>query len=502
MLTGKRAFAGADAAGAPAALLDCDPVPASLLQSLAPLDHLVRRCLAKNPAERWQTATDVMHELKWIAQTALQSRNSVPIRQESDQAIPGASEQKDKGQEIRWFRPVTALIGALITTVAIAIWLSTQGTRTSDEPPLTFFIDAPDGTRFGLATMMPAPALAPDARHLAFVAPFRSENSVWVQTLGSLDARHQTGTNRAAFPFWSPDGRFVAFGAAGRLKRISAAGGGAPQDLATTDGLFAGGVWSRNGTIIFSDNKGLSRVSSAGGEKTLLTRIDEAHGETAHRFPVLLPDGQRFIYLVLGTRDEYQGLYLGSLSDPGLKRRVVATDANGALGIGPDGRDYLFFVRDSTLLAQPFDSARGELNGDPIAVARPIEPGEGGRLAPFAVSGRVLVYRPRFRPKTQLAWVTRRGIPEHTLGLRGAYYRSPSLSPEETKVAVSHLDERTGVEDIWWFDLRRNVSERLTTEPIAARVPGVVSQQQPHRLSGHPRIQRLEPDRAIDSPWW
>jgi eukaryotic-like serine/threonine-protein kinase len=202
-----------------------------------------------------------------------------------------------------------------------------------------------------------------------------------------------------------------------------------------------------------------------------LTEIDKTRNEIAHRFPVLLRDGERFIYLVVGTRDEHQGLYLGSLRDPQLKRRVVATDANGALGIGPDGKDHLFFVRDSTLLAQPFDSSRGELNGDPVAVVRPIEPGEGGRFAPFAVSGRVLVYRPRFRPKTRLVWLDRRGIPAGTLGVPGTYYRSPSLSPDETKVAVSHLDERTGVEDVWWFDLARGVNERLTTERVAARYP-------------------------------
>ena len=154
-----------------------------------------------------------------------------------------------------------------------------------------------------------------------------------------------------------------------------------------------------------------------------------------------------------------------------MKRKIVSTDANGAFGIGPDGRNYLFFVRDFTLLAQPFDPVRGELNGDPVAVARPVEPGEGGRLAPFTVSGRTFVYRPRFRPKTRLAWLDRRGIPGGTLGVPGAYYRSPSLSPEETKVAVSHLDERTGAEDIWWFDLLRGISERLTTERVAARYP-------------------------------
>ena len=125
------------------------------------------------------------------------------------------------------------------------------------------------------------------------------------------------------------------------------------------------------------------------------------------------------------------------------------------------------------MLAQPFDAARGELNGDPVAVARPIEPGEGGRLAPFAVSGRALVYRPRFRPKTQLVWLDSprhsRPDPRHSGAPTTDRHRSRR---EETKVAVSHLDERTGVEDIWWFDLaRRGVSERLTTERIAARYP-------------------------------
>ena len=77
--------------------------------------------------------------------------------------------------------------------------------------------------------------------------------------------------------------------------------------------------------------------------RTRPTRVDETRGETAHRFPIMLPDGERFVYLVLGMREEDQGLYLGSLRDSTLKRRIVATDANGALGIGPDGRDYLFF---------------------------------------------------------------------------------------------------------------------------------------------------------------
>ena len=313
MLTGKRAFEGASVPVVAAALIEREPPSASLLQSLPPLDHIVRRCLAKNPNERWQTATDVVHELKWVQR----SRQSTLTDHEASQPVRGAIEARGTGRPLGQIVRVALPWVAALVAVALGVWVGARTAPTSEEPPLTFLIDAPDGTSFGLATMLPSPALSPDGRQLAFLAPFHAQASVWVQTLGSLDAR-PLGSGGAEFPFWSPDGRFIAFGAAGRLKRISATGGGAPQDLTTFDDFF-GGVWSRNGTIVFSEEEGLFSVSSAGGEKTRLTRIDETRGETAHRFPVMLPDDERFMYLVLGTQDEHQGLYLGSLRDPDLE---------------------------------------------------------------------------------------------------------------------------------------------------------------------------------------
>jgi serine/threonine protein kinase/Tol biopolymer transport system component len=462
MLTGTRAFEAEGLPAVAAAIVEHHPPAVSSLQPLASpaLDHIVQRCLAKDPAERWQTASDVMGELKWVSHLLDVGR------------APYATTRTQTGPVTRLLRSHWQLAVGLLAVLVLGVWIgATRSGRAQDDRRLTFVVGAPEGSRFALATMRPFPTLAPDGRRLAFVAPFETSETLWIQTLGRADARPVRGTPAAVtFPFWSPDGRFVAFGDGGRIKRVSAEVGGAPQDLTAVDGAYAGGTWSPNGVIVFAAGNGLYRLPSGGGEPISLTRIDERLGETSHRFPVILPDGERFLYLILGTQEQHQGLYIGSLQDPQLKKRVVTTDANGAFGVGPDGRDYLFFVRDFTLLAQPFDAERGELRGLPAVVAAAVEPGEGGRFAPFSVAGRSFLYRPRFRPKTRLVWLNRRGIPGETLGIPGAYYRSPSLSPDETKLAVSHLGKR-GVEDIWWFDLARRVSEPLTTERVAARYP-------------------------------
>jgi hypothetical protein len=179
------------------------------------------------------------------------------------------------------------------------------------------------------------------------------------------------GTEGAALPFWSPDGRFIAFAADGRLKRIATTGAGAPHDVAVTKGYW-GGTWSSDETIVFANTTGLHRVSADGSEASRLTRIDDSRGEISHRFPLMLSDNRRFLYLVLSTQEEHQGLYLGSLDDPTMKRRVVSTDANAAIGTDSRGGEVLFFVRDFTLLAQPFDAVRGALAGSPTVIANSI----------------------------------------------------------------------------------------------------------------------------------
>jgi DNA-binding winged helix-turn-helix (wHTH) protein/Tol biopolymer transport system component len=359
--------------------------------------------------------------------------------------------------------------GALLLAVALVVgnsYLREAATRdeasSASGQTISFVVRAPDGSTFGVAPASAAPTLSPDGKTIAFAAPFESNLVLWTQTVGNPDdARPMIGTTGADFPFWSPDGRYIAFVAQGRLKRIAATADGSPRDIA--DGARWGGTWSASGTIVFAGDEGLYRVPSAGGDVERLTRIDAMRGEYSHRFPVMLPGDARFVYLVLSTQAEYGGFYLGSLDDPDMKIRLGPGDSNAALGFDASGRLNLFFVRDSALVAQAFDASRGALTGDPVVTASErIDTAPTVRYAAFAASGRTLMYRPRFAPRTRLVWIDRRGIVGQRVGEEGGRWRFPSLSPDGTKLAALRED-RSETSGLWLLDLARGKRERLAS---------------------------------------
>src|SRR5262249_5918903 len=141
--------------------------------------------------------------------------------------------------------------------------------------------------------------LSPDGTKIALEARDSSGRSlIWIRSLDSLDAQPLPGTESSAFPFWSPDSRFVGFFADGKLRKIAIAGG--PAQTLCDAPISRGGTWGRDGTIIFAPvpDGPLYRVSSSGGAAEVATRMDPARGETSHRWPFFLPDGHRFLYLV------------------------------------------------------------------------------------------------------------------------------------------------------------------------------------------------------------
>ena len=201
-----------------------------------------------------------------------------------------------------------------------------------------------------------------------------------------------------------------------------------------------------------------------------MTEVDKERQEFSHRFPLMLPDGRRFLYLIRSTQHEYRGIYLGSLDDPHLKRCVVPDDSNSAYGLSPAGRPVPVLRSRSHAARAAIRSIRGEVSGDARVVARPVVPGEAGRLAPFAVAGRSLVYRPTSLSNSQLHWMDRRGVPSGAVGSSAADYSFRALAGWK-QAGRRCRDPKTGLRDIWLFDLERGVGERLTQDPVGAGFP-------------------------------
>jgi Tol biopolymer transport system component len=277
--------------------------------------------------------------------------------------------------------------------------------------------------------------------------------------------------------FWSPDSRFLAFEAGGKLKKIDIAGGPA-QTLCETAGFVVGGAWKPDGVIIFGAVQargvgGIMRVSANGGSASLVTTIDPSRKEMWHCQPSFLPDGRHFIYFRGSQEPENTGIYVGSLDakpeEQDLKR-LVATHL-GAAYVQPSetAMGQLLFVRDGTLLAQPFDASRIEFVGEPVALVKQI--GALLTFGFFSVSNNgVLVYRTADEVM-QLTWLDQRGKRLGTLGEPG-FTNALALSPDGTRAAISRVDVQTAQMTLWLMDLGRGTSTRFTfgTVPILGAV--------------------------------
>jgi len=445
MITGKPAFEGPSQASLIASILKDQLRPVSELQPVTPkaLDRVVATCLEKDPDRRWQSAREVKHALEWISLESPKSAQAPPKRQ--------------------WlWQGVAALFAVIAATTAWALWPKPPAPVRSSR----FQISLPENEDY--AQWM---AFSPDGRKLAFTTRGR-QPGVWIRDLDSLEPRHLAGTENAQALFWSPDSRFLAFGGGGQLKKIEVSGGPA-QTLCEAGGVGMGS-WGRDGVIIFgaSAQGPLRRVPASGGVATDITAVDRARGEAFHSSPVFLPDGKHFLYYRGGT-PEITGIYVGSLdAKPGEQKRerLLATRFTVAYTPSQDpagGR--LFFMRESTLMAQPFDAGRLQLTGEPIAVAEQL--GSSGYHGFFSVSpSGVLAYRAGAQAAGfQLTWFDRLGKTQGTFGeLRPD--QGIALSADGTRAAVRDAI-LTGNGDIWTLDFARGVRTRLTFRQTAGSFP-------------------------------
>ncbi len=444
MVTGRKAFAGTSQASLIASILEKQPEAINSIQPLAPaaLDHVVRKCLAKEPDERWQSAADVASELRWASET---SAAAIP------QTRPVA-----KSPRASTLRRLLAGSALLILGLAAGLTLS-KVRRLPPAQRSVFTILPPEKAELGNWT-----AISPDGRSVAFPASINGTTTIWVRSLDSSSARSVAGTEGAVFPFWSPDGRTLGFFAGDKLKRIDIAGG--PATVLCDAPAARGGSWSREGTIIFSgqSSAGISQISTSGGSPKPATTVDKSLDEVTHRWPEFLPDGRRFVYYAYASTRGQIGIYLGELGST-RKDRILA---GGRRATAAPGR--LFFAREGTLFAQKFDDEELQTTGDPVPIAERVWFSNEyfGHSSISASRNGTVAFR-EGNPEKQLTWFDRSGRPLGTVG-PARLWDEPALSPDETRVSVDGTSPETNHGTLWAIDLARGTISPLTSEETDA----------------------------------
>jgi eukaryotic-like serine/threonine-protein kinase len=436
MATGRKAFAGQTRTSLIAAIVSSQPPSIASIQRMSPpaLDHVVSKCLAKEPDDRWQSARDVVAELQWIAEGG--SRVGLPA------VVVGRRRVRERAA---WTTVALASLAALGFGIAWA--------RRAPVPPpvVRFTVSLPEGVG-----AVGTPAVSPDGRLITFdVDEWDGRERIWVRSLDQLQARPLPGTDGAFRAIWSPDSRFVAFMAEGKLRKVDVSGG-PPQTICDAP-TGADGSWSPEGVILFdgSGSDPIWRVPATGGVAKPEVEVDPAKGVTGLGWPEFLPDGRHFLYIVDPQGAESRTLMVKSLGAS--DARELFKTASRVL-YAPPG--YLLHVREQTLVAQPFDAASLKLTGEPIPLGEGLGVEVVG-LAPFSVSRTgVLAYRAGLSEGRRLVWLDRAGKETPALEEPGDY-RDAWLSPDGRRLAFA-LARGSERPDIWIRDVARGVTSRFT----------------------------------------
>jgi serine/threonine protein kinase/Tol biopolymer transport system component len=433
MIAGRKAFEARTEAALVGKILESEPPPLSNGNAPLPpaLEFLVRTCLAKSPDARWRSASDILLGLKWIDQE----------RSTASAAMPVSGGTSTRGW---WY----AIVAALLTLLAVSVVvLLRPSDSTTSRPRARFDIALPDRLGFDWPDW---PIVSPDGQRLAFTARSEGRRQLWVRHLdGSVTPLPDT--EGAAFAFWSPDSRTIAFFAGGKLKKVDATGG--PITMLTDSFSVSRGTWGVDGTILFvpRPNGPIHAVADTGGASRPVTTLNTSRGETSHQVAKFLPDRRHFLYSASGQQP---GIYAASL-DGGVTREVLRGVTTATFA--PPG--YLLFNRQQTLMAQRFDPATLEPQGAVFPIADQIA---GGAFS--ASDEGTLVYRAGGTSATELVWITREGRRAGVVGAP-AYYQQIALSPSGRRAAVQRIDTDTGNPDLWVVDVATGISSRLTLDP-------------------------------------
>lgn len=452
MLSGKRAFRRETAAETMTAVLR-DDVPefaGSSVQIPPALDRIIRRCLEKDPAHRFQSARDLS-----FAMGVLSGGESSGSQRAAAAVSPVAHRP--------WLRISLLALALIVVAVAAAAWFVRPA---GPAPPrMEFAISVP-----GEATDA---MLSADGRLLAYIAPDDTTAApmLFVQQIGAAAATELPGTEGSSYPFFSPDDRWIGFFANGKLQKIPVTGG--PPQMITPVTFPRGGSWSIRNVIIYSpDPSGpLWKVNADGTGAAPLTDKIFDNTVDSHRWPLFLPDGNHFLFLGAkfgsGDQSSTSAIILSSLDN--LKMNVLI-HAKSSAGYGAG---HLFYLDDKdSLRAVPFDPASGSVTGDPRVIAGAVGYQPSVYYAAFTASlnGTLIYSSHTSYTSSQLTWFDRAGKSLGTIGQPGLQ-ANPSLSPDGSRVALDITDLKSSNLDVWIEDTKGATNTRFTFDPAEETGP-------------------------------
>ncbi len=402
MATGKRAFEGKSQASLIAAILEREPPAMVSLQPMTPpaFDRAVKKCLDKEPEKRWQAASDMCDELKWIAEGGSQ--------------VTLASAAAVKGFRLLGRRWLILSVGVMLLVAAIAgiaIW---NPKPSPPQPVSRVVITLPPNERLA-GLDQPAVALSSDGKQLVFVATQGGTQQLYLRAMDNLEARSIPNTEGAVNPFFSPDGQWVGFFAAGKLKKVSVSGGAA---LTLGDAADPRGAnWSIQGMIAFAPTNVsiLQQVPDGGGAPQPLTRFEKE--DRSHRWPEFLPGGKAVLFAAGANAYNFTDAQV-AVQSAGTSQHQNLIQGGMYPRYAPSG--HLVYTQDGSLRAVPFDPQR-------LAISR-------------------------------MVWVSRNGA-EQPLATPVRGYVQPRLSPDGQRVAVTITEQES---QTWLYDLSRDTLTRFT----------------------------------------
>jgi eukaryotic-like serine/threonine-protein kinase len=435
MATGLRAFDGKTKTSLIAAIVKEQPRSMSEVVPLTPraFEHVVTRCLAKDPEERWQSARDVSQELRWIAESGSQSEAERPL-----------ARRRRISRWLPWAVALLAVSGAL-AMVVMRPRPSSQVMRFSAPNTIT----TRPGDSYGII------AISPDGSQIIYSTSDGTSRMLYRRSIDQYEAKPIPGTEDGVQPFFSPNGEWLGFFARQRLWKV-ALSGGQPIEIGRAS-VPRGAVWLEDDTIVFCPfyYDGIERIPASGGEAVAVSTVDRQAGERSHRWPHGLPGGKTILYSIGHGASWDHATIVAQRLDTGA-RKVILKGGSDARYV-PTG--HLVYVRGNSLYAVPFDSEKLELRGAPVEVTTGVANHQaGGAEYAFAANGMLVYFSEGVGGDEggRLAMVDRRGEPIATT-LPPYAMVNPTLSPDGRSIAGM----REG--DLWTFDTSRGTSTRVTT---------------------------------------